>query len=399
MNSFEEFEQELREALTHLYDPIYQVSPLLRQVLAQWDRTRKGPVLAMVIAAIQSLKPGPEAPPNARSRRLYDLLDYRYVQELTQEETAERLGITPRHLRREQQQAVQMLAQSLWQAWGAEAPPAPVAPVGLPATGDAWRSQVREELAVLEQSDPGAVGEVGPIADQIVQLETGLAARHGCRLACATMEAELVVAVHSSILRQLLIVAVQKMIQAIGPGQVTICARRDGDAISIDVIGGPARDVLPVSEFVAETVAAHGGQAAVRQVGDQLLFSIMLPGAQLRTVLVVDDNADLVHLYRRNTERTRFRIEHVTEGRQIFDAVARLRPHVVLLDVMLPDMDGWEVLTRLHENPATRMIPVIICSVVRQEELALALGARRYLTKPVRRQELIQALEEATSPA
>src|SRR5690606_40044845 len=52
-----------------------------------------------------------EAPPTARTRRMYDLLTYRFVQEVTQKETARRLGISPRHLRREQQQAIRLLAE------------------------------------------------------------------------------------------------------------------------------------------------------------------------------------------------------------------------------------------------------------------------------------------------
>jgi len=65
----------------------------------------------------------------------------------------------------------------------------------------------------------------------------------------------------------------------------------------------------------------------------------------------------------------------------------------------LPDIDGWELLTNLREHPATRSLPVIVCSVVREEELALALGAARYVPKPVRRQEFIQALDQVSPPA
>ena len=70
-------------------------------------------------------------------------------------------------------------------------------------------------------------------------------------------------------------------------------------------------------------------------------------------------------------------------------------PSIIVLDVMLPDMDGWELLAHLHEHPPTRSIPILVCSVVREEELALALGAKLYLSKPVRRQQFIQALDQA----
>jgi CheY-like chemotaxis protein len=60
---------------------------------------------------------------------------------------------------------------------------------------------------------------------------------------------------------------------------------------------------------------------------------------------------------------------------------------------MLSDMDGWEILTLLHSTARTRSIPVIVCSVIRQEELALGLGASLYIPKPVGRQDFIQALD------
>ena len=66
---------------------------------------------------------------------------------------------------------------------------------------------------------------------------------------------------------------------------------------------------------------------------------------------------------------------------------------------MLPDIDGWDLLTRLHENPDTRPLPVLICSVMREKELARALGARYFLSKPVQRQDFIVALDTVLKPA
>jgi CheY-like chemotaxis protein len=402
MDNFDAFAHDLREALTHLYDPIYQPTPLLRRVLVQQDANQRdaypeGSVQQLVIAAIQRHKPGPDVPPSARSRRLYDLLACRYVQELTQEETAERLGITPRHLRREQQQAVQMLAQWLWEQQTAPGLSLPEPASG--STGQTWRAQVQQELAVLETSEPGAVADVADIVAQVVRLERGLAANHGCRLIPCAAELGLLARLHPSVLRQLLIVAVQKLVRVAPGGEVSFGVWEEGDALRIEVTGAPvAAEVAPVSEFIVEAAGTRGGQADVFRAGEQVSFRICLPRAQPLTILVADDNADIIHTYRRYTERTRFRIVHAVGGQQALELAHQLRPAAIVLDVMLPDMDGWEVLTRLHENLETRETPVIVCSVVRQEELAQALGATLYLPKPVRRQELIQALERLLAP-
>jgi CheY-like chemotaxis protein len=120
---------------------------------------------------------------------------------------------------------------------------------------------------------------------------------------------------------------------------------------------------------------------------------IRVPAVGKVTVLVIDDNSDLVHFYRRSLTGTRYRIAHEPTGLGAFDAVAAHRPDVIVLDVMLPDIDGWTLLTHLHENPATRSIPVLVCSVIREEELALALGAAAYLAKPVQGRQLTDALD------
>ena len=66
---------------------------------------------------------------------------------------------------------------------------------------------------------------------------------------------------------------------------------------------------------------------------------------------------------------------------------------------MLPDMDGWELLAHLYEHPATRAIPIVVCSVIREEELALELGAAVYVPKPVRHGDLLAALDQALATA
>jgi CheY-like chemotaxis protein len=70
-------------------------------------------------------------------------------------------------------------------------------------------------------------------------------------------------------------------------------------------------------------------------------------------------------------------------------------PQAILLDVMMPQVDGWKVLARLRQHPATEQIPVIVCTIMAQEELALALGAGGFLRKPVSRQDFLDALDRS----
>lgn len=70
-------------------------------------------------------------------------------------------------------------------------------------------------------------------------------------------------------------------------------------------------------------------------------------------------------------------------------------PRIIVLDVMMPEIDGWEVLGRLRQHPLTSHIPIIICTILAEEELALSLGASGFLRKPVSREAFLGALDLA----
>ena len=70
----------------------------------------------------------------------------------------------------------------------------------------------------------------------------------------------------------------------------------------------------------------------------------------------------------------------------------RASPAAVVLDIRLPRLDGWEVLTRIKADPVTRAVPVVVASIVDERQRGLRLGAAAYLLKPVRRDDLLDAL-------
>lgn len=113
MKSFAAFEQSLHAYLMQLHNPLFQPSDLLWSVVVGCQREGKA-LRAAIIQAIEDLKPMPDVSQQARSWRLYEVLTYRYVQGMTQDTAAARVGLTPRHLRREQDRAERALAQHLW---------------------------------------------------------------------------------------------------------------------------------------------------------------------------------------------------------------------------------------------------------------------------------------------
>jgi diguanylate cyclase (GGDEF)-like protein len=114
-------------------------------------------------------------------------------------------------------------------------------------------------------------------------------------------------------------------------------------------------------------------------------------GAPKKRILVVDDHEDNVEVLRARLEARGYDVEGAMSGQEALDTVVRWCPDLILLDVMMPDMDGLEVVRRLKANPALPFIPVIMQTALDSTERMVAgleAGADDYVTKPINFAEL-----------
>ncbi len=111
-----------------------------------------------------------------------------------------------------------------------------------------------------------------------------------------------------------------------------------------------------------------------------------------RTVLIIDDDRQVVKLYQRYLQEHGFKTVSLNEPLRALEVVKEIQPYAITLDVMMPRKDGWQVLQSLKDDPATRHIPVIVCSIVEDQEKGFSLGAVDYLTKPILEDDLVKAL-------
>ncbi len=114
-------------------------------------------------------------------------------------------------------------------------------------------------------------------------------------------------------------------------------------------------------------------------------------------ILVIDDEPDARALARRWFEKLGFDVFVAASGEAGLELAARLRPDVTLLDVALPDIDGFEVLRRMRDDPATAPTPVVMITVADERPRAIAAGAAELVSKPIER-ELLLALVSAHMP-
>jgi len=117
-----------------------------------------------------------------------------------------------------------------------------------------------------------------------------------------------------------------------------------------------------------------------------------------RKILVVDDEPHILQLVQVNLERAGYEVVTAVDGKDALEKVDAENPDLVVLDIMLPDIDGFEVLQNLRKNPVTRELPVIMLTAKAQDADVFRgwqSGVDCYLTKPFNPMELISFVKRS----
>jgi CheY-like chemotaxis protein len=104
---------------------------------------------------------------------------------------------------------------------------------------------------------------------------------------------------------------------------------------------------------------------------------------QALIILIVEDDPDCQQLWQRYLGTVGCPTMSTCYGLEALEWIQHKRPAAIVLDVTLPDVDGWYVLGAIREDPMTQDIPVVMCSALDERELGLSIGADDYLRKPV----------------
>jgi CheY-like chemotaxis protein len=129
------------------------------------------------------------------------------------------------------------------------------------------------------------------------------------------------------------------------------------------------------------------------------VVAFALPTARPKTILMIDDDDDTLALHERYLRAGGYLVLVARSSAEVHHTLAAAQPDLVILDVLMPQEDGWEILQSLKILPTTAAIPVLICSVLDQPGLALELGAADVLCKPITQAALLQRVQALLAPA
>lgn len=253
---------------------------------------------------------------------------------------------------------------------------------------------------------------------------------------------------------QVIINLISNAVKFTDKGSVTCTAKRSGDQIVVSVIdtgrGIAKEDTLKVFEkfkqvgevltdkpagtglglpICKQIVEHHGGRIWVEsELGKGSVFSFALPVPsetgismeaidkdifirQLRehitaapqpnisgkTILAVDDDPNIREFLRQELEAVGYRVNEASDGIEAINMIKKERPDLILLDIMMPKMNGFDVAAVIKSDPATMDIPIIILSIIEDKERGYRIGVDKYLTKPVNTDELLHEIETLIS--
>lgn len=374
----ETFLVQVRDCLAHLYDLGY----LQGHALAPKGANRGQLLRRLLMETVESLNPGPAIYFRAPQARPYNMLLLHYIERMTIQKAASELGISERQTYRELRDGETAVARLLWAQYE---PPEEDDAIAEPAAPGDDGGQRDLEAVSLGELLRGAAATVQRLADQSnIGLQLDLQSSPEVRKA------------DQAAARQILVSLFSHVIQA-AAGDVSIrTLHYEGTTLLAFTFPSKARAgeeelaVDPIVQQLLQQVGWEYQQAGAAQGRQQIEIRLK---SSTQAIVLIDDDEGFAGLVKRYLNGLPFRLVTAQSGLQGIETARATQPALILLDVMMPGLDGWETLQRLQTAPDTMGIPLIICSVFNDPELARSLGARQLLPKPVSREGFLAALE------
>lgn len=381
MDPTEDFVKQIKDVLDNLYDFAHlQRHPLAEELIlnhALPGETAGQCLRRHVINAVEKLNPGGDLSLRTPQARGYNLLHLRYVEGMTIQEAAYEVGISERQAYRHLISVRESLASILWRQFP-----------------EFHNTHAAPEV---ELSDPPPTStppvNIKELVEHAHRAVVRLAEQRALRIDMQLCERPIILSANRTIAKQVLINLLSRCIQHSNGDHLTLklTCNSQGSLLTLTFAASGEFDTDPVvNELIGQL-----GWTIQHHPEDKAQVSIVLDFLHQQPVLlVIDDEENLGELVERYLTDHPFQIVREASGKDGLAKAQTMRPTLIILDVMMPGMDGWEVLQRLQSNPRTASIKVLICSIFNDPELALSLGASGFLAKPFNQQDLLKMLAQ-----
>lgn len=378
-----DFEDHIRDLLSSLYDylKLAENPVALRLAHGRSATERTEAIRSAVKSAILQLRREKTTSPTSRQNRLYNILLLRYVEEQGTTEVLNQLALSERQYYREHQRALQTISQVIWDQHFARA-------------ADPASLSLSEELDFLSVERSLASFEVGAELMAALRSTRVIAEQRGIDIQVEESNTTIRLNVSQPVFRQLVIYLLNDLMGAMSAGGRIGVVPGSVTKGLIIAFSGMANSRREYDRLRQDNTAI----ALMKSLNARLEYVAAPPQITLRfeqkfhKILIVDDNPDTIALFKRYVSNLPYQLLAAQAEDEALRIAQETSLQCIILDVMLPGKDGWQLLQRFKTHPATAQLPVLICTVLEMEELALSLGADAYLQKPPTRDELLTTL-------
>lgn len=414
------FYQELKKAIINLYDPTILRKSSLLEWLGLPAGGNQGLILQdVIIQSIEILKPNQKLPLIPKTWRTYQVLRQRYIEQVNQEEVAANLNLSLRQVQREEKLAREILTDYLWNRYHLDDKPLPAAILedaavgegGQPGSGSTQdgpgEPTLELELEHLKSSVPQA--KISPMESIHLVLDTlqPFAQRLQVDVSVADSSNGAYFLGQKPVFHQAMTNLLLSAIKICAGESLLAATSISGTAITISISGktrnlssiAGCQDALAIARRFLELCGGQFCLLLPDQEGDVFEARVDFPAERGIPVLIIDDNSDVLQLLRRYLMDSTYQPITTQDPKSGLNLALQMKPGAIILDVMMPEQDGWMILSQLREHPETREIPVIVSTILPQRDLAFILGVTDFIQKPFSQATLLEALDRNLSPA
>lgn len=390
---FEEFEIQVKEALTNLYDfaalERHALASQVQEKLSDFNGTRGEYLRKILQESIENLKPlDQNYDVNSTAWRIYIILSQRYLEGHTSQEVANFLALSERQYRRYLKRGVQSVALLLWDRL--------------------VQKKVPEKSEKASESQPPSFSinreeiELTEVVQGVVHLLERRLTDEKVHVEVITTSEPVFIESDRIILRQIFIEIINTLLAANVRSLQLLIDTSGVEIILRILIPDWSHHRYPLDHssqekdenfwFWSEKLNLQIEQSISVEL-EKTEIQIRFFSAEQKKILIVDDQEASIRLFTRYLSRMNVKIVGLSKPAKVLSKARETLPELIILDIMMPKIDGWEVLQSLKLDETTRKIPVIVCSAWGEPELAKSLGAAEFLRKPVTQRDLLAAIQ------